>query len=222
MPLPLIAGPLIAAGASLLGGHMQNVAQRKQAREQMAFQERMSSTAYQRATADMKMAGINPMVAYQQGGASTPGGSQASQVDVMSPAVSSAQHASRLKTEMDLMRQDVATRRSVGMAQAGALQSESNLKAVQMKLVELEAAHSAASLTSALNSQRISGSSTGRALQWIERFRESVFGGALPVPFIFRGIGGGQSSARPTPVNVPASGRQPYRFNSPQAPKGYY
>jgi len=32
----------------------------------------MSNSAYQRATTDMKKAGINPMLAYMQGGASTP------------------------------------------------------------------------------------------------------------------------------------------------------
>lgn len=47
-----------------------------QAAKNRAWQEQMSNTAYQRAVEDMRKAGINPILAYQQGGASTPGGAQ--------------------------------------------------------------------------------------------------------------------------------------------------
>lgn len=42
------------------------------------FQKDMSSTSYQRAVKDMEAAGLNPMLAYSQGGAATPSGSSAS------------------------------------------------------------------------------------------------------------------------------------------------
>lgn len=78
---PVIGAALIGAGGGLLEGLLSGRGQSRAnrdninlSRDQMAFQERMSSTAYQRSVQDMRKAGINPLL-LSPGGASTPGGS---------------------------------------------------------------------------------------------------------------------------------------------------
>lgn len=82
----------VSAFGSILGAHGQSEANymnsanlqasnffnAEQSQLNRAFQERMRGSQYQAAVSDMAAAGLNPMLAYHQGGAGTPSGSAAS------------------------------------------------------------------------------------------------------------------------------------------------
>lgn len=70
-----IGGPLYGSAASARGQSEANAATAQMVREQMAFQERMDSTKYQRGVADARAAGFNPLVAFPGSGGSPIGAS---------------------------------------------------------------------------------------------------------------------------------------------------
>jgi len=79
MVWPAIIGAAATIGGGLISSKSQEKANKQNlriAREQMAFQERMSSTAYQRSAADLEQAGLNRILAIGSP-ASTPAGATA-------------------------------------------------------------------------------------------------------------------------------------------------
>lgn len=100
-----IPGMLLGGLSSALGAMESRSWEAAQAQKQMDFQREMSSTVYQRGVADLRAAGLNPILA--AGNVATPGGTGAMATGGESPitaAVSGAASALGIQTQQKALR----------------------------------------------------------------------------------------------------------------------
>lgn len=114
-----------------LGSLWQNYQAKKAAGRQMSFQERMSSTAYQRAVADMRAAGLNPILAARSP-ASSPAG--ASYIPQNPGAAFTQGYSAKASAERDLASADLQR------AQAGKVPTEIKKLQAELGLTNAQAA----------------------------------------------------------------------------------
>lgn len=181
--LGLIASAIVAGGAQIGGGIManqqreaaansanqwglwmqreQNYEAHMQAYYQRQWQQEMANTAWQRGMMDMRAAGLNPILAYQQGGAASPPaaaahpgisgpGARPEVENFLGPAAASAISAIRMGQELQNMQAAVdQTRANTNLqtvqagreaAQTANLQADTIVKGHQAGLVSEQTA----------------------------------------------------------------------------------
>lgn len=139
---PFTGGASLGAASAYLayiGQQNANKEQKEQALAQMDFQERMSSTAHQREVADLRAAGLNPILSANAGASTAAGAMAAIQNPAKDLASNIGQAFSNAKTmaEVRLTNESINTQKSLQLAnKAAAAQAAANTAKAQAETAE--------------------------------------------------------------------------------------
>lgn len=131
------AGGLIGGALQYIGGIEERHAAKRMASDQNRFSESMSNTAYQRAVKDMEAAGLNPMLAFDQGGASAPPGAGYATDNLLESSAATALDMSRLRKEVDQVESNIDLNKELEETQD--TQQELNRNAAKLTSAQEEA-----------------------------------------------------------------------------------
>jgi hypothetical protein len=137
--------PWLSAAGTALGALGNQQYQSDEADINRAFQVDMANTSYQRRVADLKAAGLSPMLAYSQGGAAVPTGAQASSnASVGEAAAAQGSTARQININREQAIADISLKEGqLGLVGAQAMDADASaaLKKAQTLNVLLENEH---------------------------------------------------------------------------------
>lgn len=173
---PITLSAVIGAGVDTLGGWLSrsgakeaNQANLAIAREQMAFSERMSNTQMQRRVADLKAAGLNPMLAYHDG-ASSPTGAGAVMENPYRDAPTSAAGVSRNVQALVERRIALANAKKQG----NLLDAQTMAEYARAQDLGASAARTTAQISSIPFEQNVMAANTGRSWSEVDLNRARI------------------------------------------------